>query len=82
MSIGKDSLEAQIQNRFDGGTLQLRYEAAPRWWTQMTAGLFPSTTVPVGAPWFCDCGRLAQVVLAIGITALLAERVPCLVWMG
>ncbi len=81
ISIGKGTLDAQIQNRFDGGSLQVRYAPAPRWWTQVAAGLFPGTAVPTGTHrGFAIAGAFAQVVLAVGMTALLAERVP--IWLG
>jgi hypothetical protein len=83
ISIGKGSLTTQIQNRFDGGSVQVTYAAAPRWWTQvaMAAGIFPGASLPGGVQrgWGV-AGAFAQVVLAVGIMALLAERVPA--WFG
>jgi hypothetical protein len=83
LSIGKGNLTAQIQNRFDGGSVHVAYAAAPRWWTQvaMAAGLLPGNSLQaaVHRGWAVT-GAFAQIVLALGIMTLLAERVPA--WFG
>ncbi|MGZ8384183.1 MAG: hypothetical protein ACXWWE_09255, partial [Nitrospira sp.] len=74
----------QVHNHFDGGSLQMRYEAPPRWWSHVAAAIGmplgsskPSTSAT--AIWTMTTA-FAQIVLAVGVVALLAERVPS--WMG
>lgn len=82
--IGKGAAIIQVHNHFDGGSLQMRYEAAPRWWSHVAAAIGiplgsskPSTSAT--AIWTMTTA-FAQIVLAVGVVALLAERVPS--WMG
>lgn len=84
LPIGKGSLTLSIQNHFDGGSLHLRYESAPRWWSHVASAIgLPAGTASTAAPivpvWTMAT-TFAQVVLAVGVVALLAERVPG--WLG
>ena len=84
LPVGKGSLILNVQNHFDGGSLQLRYEVAPRWWSQVASAMgLPAGTASTAAPivpvWTMAT-TFAQVVLAVGVVALLAERVPG--WLG
>ena len=82
--IGKGAAIIQLHNHFDGGSLQMRYEPAPRWWSQVSAAI----RMPLGsskpsrsaASIWTMTTAFAQIVLAVGVVALLAERVPS--WMG
>ena len=84
VSLGKAALAIQVQNRFDGGSVQVQYEPAPTWWAQVAAatGLFPAVLKPIpgSRPIWAATAAFAQVVLAVGVLALLAERVPS--WFG
>ena len=82
--IGKGAAIIQLHNHFDGGSLQMRYEPAPRWWSQVSAAIsmpLGLSTPSAGATsiWTMTAA-FAQIVLAVGVVALLAERVPS--WMG
>ena len=84
LPVGKGSLILNIQNHFDGGSLQLRYEVAPGWWSHVVSAIgLPTGTASTAAPivpvWTMAT-TFAQVVLAVGVVALLAERVPN--WLG
>lgn len=84
LPVGNGSLILNVQNHFDGGSLQLRYEAAPGWWSHVAAAIgFPAGAAATAAPkvpvWSMATA-FAQVVLAVGVVALLAERVPN--WLG
>lgn len=82
--IGKGSVTIHVQNHFDGGSLRVRYEAAPGWWAHLaaTVGLSSRPAAPaVGrTPVWTMTTAFAQIVLAVGVVALLAERIPH--WMG
>ncbi len=82
--VGKGSLTLHVQNHFDGGSLRVQYEVAPGWWSQLATaiGLPAGATVPPaqGSPVWTMTTAFAQVVLAIGVVALLAERIPA--WVG
>jgi hypothetical protein len=82
--VGKGSLTLHVQNHFDGGSLRVQYEVAPGWWSQLATaiGLPAGATVPPaqGSPVWTMTTAFAQVVLAIGVVALLAERIPT--WVG
>ncbi len=83
--IGKGAaIIIQLHNHFDGGSLQMRYEPASRWWSQVSTAIRmplgsskPSTSAT--SIWTMT-SAFAQIVLAVGVVALLAERVPT--WMG
>ena len=84
LPVGKGSLILSVQNHFDGGSLQLRYEGAPGWWSQVASAIglpagAPSTAAPKVPVWTMTTA-FAQIVLAVGVVALLAERVPN--WLG
>ena len=79
------SATIQVHNHFDGGSLQMRYEPAPRWWSQVSAAIgVPFRIIQTSSKRAPPSGRLttafAQIVLAVGVVALLAERIPS--WMG
>jgi hypothetical protein len=81
--LGKGSATIHIHNHFDGGSLQMRYEAAPRWWSHVAAAIgVPSGASKAAAvsPIWTMTTACAQILLAVGVVALLAERVPS--WMG
>ena len=82
--VGKGSLTLHVQNHFDGGSLRVQYEVAPGWWSQLATaiGLPAGATVPPaqGSPVWTMTTAFAQVVLAVGVVALLAERIPT--WVG
>ena len=81
---GKGSLTLHVQNHFDGGSLRVQYEVAPGWWPQLAtavglpAGAAVASTQ--GTPVWTMTTAFAQVVLAVGVVALLAERIPG--WVG
>jgi hypothetical protein len=82
--IGNGAAIIQLHNHFDGGSLQMRYESASRWWSQVSAAILMPlglATPSAGATsiWTMTT-TFARVVLAVGVVALLAERVPS--WMG
>ncbi len=82
--VGKGSLALHVQNHFDGGSLRVQYETTPGWWSQMATAIgFPAGTAVVstqGSPVWSVTTAFAQVVLAVGVVALLAERIPS--WIG
>lgn len=82
--IGKGTAHVQVRNHFDGGSLQVRYEPGPCWWSQVTAGKgSPSRSSEPAAKsvsFWTAATACAQIVLALGVVALLAERIPS--WMG
>ena len=82
--VGKGSAIIQVHNHFDGGSLQVRYEAAPRWWSHVAAvmGITSDSAKPAAkiAPTWTMATAFAQIVLALAVIALLAERIPS--WMG
>jgi Tfp pilus assembly protein PilN len=82
--IGKGTATVQVRNHFDGGSLQFRYETAPRWWSHLTAAMrIPSGSsqpAAVSTSFWTAATACAQIVLALGVVALLAERVPS--WIG
>ncbi len=82
--VGKGSLTLHVQNHFDGGSLRVQYETTPGWWSQMATAIgFPAGTAVVstqGSPVWSVTTAFAQVVLAVGVIALLAERIPS--WIG
>ena len=84
ISVGKGTATIQVHNHFDGGSLQVRYETAPRWWSHVAAAIgMPSESSKPAAsvtPIWTMMTAFAQIVLAVGVVALLAERVPS--WMG
>lgn len=82
--LGKGSATIQVHNHFDGGSLQVRYETAPRWWSHVAAAIGVGSgtfkpAAPVTSLWTLTT-TCAQIVLAVGVVALLAERIPS--WMG
>jgi hypothetical protein len=82
--LGKGSATIQVNNHFDGGSLQVRYESAPRWWSHVAAAIGVGSgsfkpAAPVTPLWTMTTA-CAQIVLAVGVVALLAERIPS--WMG
>lgn len=85
LPIGKGSLTVHVHNHFDGGSLQVQYEAAPGWWSQLAtaiglpAGAAVASTTKTSPVWSVTTA-FAQVVLAVGVVALLAERIPA--WIG
>ncbi len=84
LPVGKGSLTLHVQNHFDGGSLRVQYEAAPGWWSHLATAI----GLPAGAavattqanPVWSVTTAFAQVVLAVGVVALLAERIPA--WVG
>ncbi len=82
--VGKGAATIHVENHFDGGSLQVQYETAPRWWAHLAAamGLPSETSKPAASatPIWTMTTAFAQIVLAVGVVALLAERVPS--WMG
>ena len=84
ISVGKGTATIQVHNHFDGGSLQVRYETAPRWWSHVATAIgMPSESSKPAAsvtPIWTMMTAFAQIVLAVGVVALLAERVPS--WMG
>ncbi|ULA67562.1 MAG: hypothetical protein LZF62_240170 [Nitrospira sp.] len=82
--VGKGSLTLHVQNHFDGGSLRVQYEVAPGWWSQLATAIgLPAgaTVTPAqGSPVWTMTTAFAQVVLAVGVVALLAERIPA--WVG
>ncbi len=78
--VRKGSVAIQVQNHFDGGSLRLQYAAAPGWWSHLATsiGLSSATTAPASSrtPVWTMTTALAQIVLAVGVVALLAERIP------
>ena len=85
LPVGKGSLTVQVHNHFDGGSLQVQYEAAPGWWSQLAtaiglpASAAVASTTQTSSVWSVTTA-FAQVVLAVGVVALLAERIPA--WVG
>ncbi len=80
LPLGKGTATIQIYNHFDGGSLQVRYETAPSWWSHVVAAIgMPSGSSKlaprVTSVWTMTTA-FAQVVLALGVVALLAERIP------
>jgi hypothetical protein len=83
IAIGKGAANIQVRNHYDGGSLQIRYEAARRWWSPVTAPIgAPSKAQPAAksTSFWTAATACAQIVLAVGVVALLAERIPS--WMG
>ena len=84
LPAGKGHLVIHVQNHFDGGSLRVQYEVAPAWWSHVasTIGLTTGARVPAaaGTPVWTMTMAFAQIVLAVGVVALLAERIPN--WMG
>ncbi|MBA2487369.1 MAG: hypothetical protein H0V35_15005 [Nitrospira sp.] len=82
--VGKAAVTIRVQNHFDGGSLQVRYETAPPWWAHVVAaiGVPSGTSKPAAtvAPIWTMTTAFAQIMLAVGVVALLAERAPS--WMG
>ncbi|MCC2643938.1 MAG: hypothetical protein K0S45_4351 [Nitrospira sp.] len=82
--IGKGTATIHVHNHFDGGSLQVRYEAAPSWWSHVAAAIRrPSGSSQPAVkitPVWAMATAFARVVLALGVVALLAERIPS--WMG
>ena len=82
--VGKGSLTLHVQNHFDGGSLRVQYEVAPGWWSHLATAI----GLPAGAavastqasPVWSMTTAFAQIVLAVGVVALLAERIPA--WVG
>ena len=82
--VGKGNVTIHVQNHFDGGSVRVEYEPAPRWWSHMAAamGLASGTTAASAgktSAWTMTMA-FAQIVLALGVVALLAERIPS--WVG
>ena len=84
LPAGKGHLVIHVQNHFDGGSLHVQYEVAPAWWSHVasTIGLTTGARVPAaaGTPVWTMTMAFAQIVLAVGVVALLAERIPN--WIG
>ncbi|MGC3975540.1 MAG: hypothetical protein QM771_14330 [Nitrospira sp.] len=82
--VGKGSLTLHVQNHFDGGSLNVHYEVAPRWWSNLATAIGLPAGAAVastqGSPVWNMTTAFAQVVLAVGVVALLAERIPA--WVG
>ncbi len=82
--VGKGTAIIQVRNHIDGGSLQIRYETAPRWWSHVTAAIKPpsefSQTAVKSTSFWTAATACAQIVLALGVVALLAERIPS--WLG
>ena len=82
--VGKGTATIQVRNHIDGGSLQIRYEAAPRWWSHVTAAIKTpsesSQTAVKSTSFWTAATACAQIVLALGVVALLAERIPS--WTG
>jgi hypothetical protein len=82
--VGKGSVTLHVQNHFDGGSLRVQYEVAPGWWSHLATaiGLQAGTAVASTQtrPVWTMMTAFAQVVLAMGVVALLAERIPA--WVG
>ena len=82
--VGKGSLTLHVQNHFDGGSLRVQYEVAPGWWSQIATAIgLPAgaaVTSTQGSPVWTMTTAFAQIVLAVGVVALLAERIPA--WVG
>lgn len=81
---GKGTLAIQVQNHFDGGSLRVQYQPAPHWWAGLAGAMGLNTGASAQAsrltPVWTMTAAFAQLVLAVGVVALLAERVPS--WMG
>ncbi|MCC2641773.1 MAG: hypothetical protein K0S45_2186 [Nitrospira sp.] len=84
LAAGKGSVTIHVQNHFDGGSLRVQYEPAPGWWTHMVSAMGlasePSRQAMKTSPVLTMTAAFAQIVLAVGVVALLAERVPG--WLG
>ena len=82
--VGKGTATIQVRNHIDGGSLQIRYETAPRWWSHVTAAIKTpsesSQTAVKSTSFWTAATACAQIVLALGVVALLAERIPS--WTG
>lgn len=82
--VGKGTIAIHVQNHFDGGSVRVQYEAAPGWWSHMAAAMgltSGATAASAGntSAWTMTTA-FAQIVLALGVVALLAERMPS--WVG
>ena len=84
VAVGKGTVTIHIQNHFDGGSLQMQYEAAPGWWAHMASAMGltsqPSKQTTNASPAWTMTAAFAQILLAVGVVALLAERAPS--WLG
>ncbi|MBA5862695.1 MAG: hypothetical protein GDA65_08300 [Nitrospira sp. CR1.1] len=82
--VGKGSLTLSVQNHFDGGSLRVQYEVAPGWWSHLATaiGLQPGAASGSrqSSPVWTVTTAFAQIVLAVGVVVLLAERIPA--WVG
>jgi hypothetical protein len=77
--VGKGSVAIQVQNHFDGGSLRLQYAAAPGWWShwqRRSDSPQQHRTAASRTPVWTMTTAFAQIVLAVGVVALLAERIP------
>jgi hypothetical protein len=82
--VGKGTVAIHVQNHFDGGSVRLQYEAAPGWWLHVAAAMGLTSSAPAVSsgkiPFWTVTTAFAQIVLALGVVALLAERIPS--WIG
>lgn len=84
VAVGKGTVTIHVQNHFDGGSLRVQYEAAPGWWAHMASAMGPtsqsSKQATNASPILTMTAAFAQILLAVGVVALLAERAPS--WLG
>jgi hypothetical protein len=84
VAVGKGTVTIHVQNHFDGGSLRVQYEAAPGWWAHMASAMGltsqPSKQTTNASPVLTMTAAFAQILLAVGVVALLAERAPS--WLG
>ena len=82
--IKRGWVDIHIHNRIDGGSVRMHFENNPPWWSRLGAR---AAWRPFAGPHLLDrqplVGRTfacAQIVLALGVVALLVDRVPD--WLG
>ena len=82
--VGNGNLTLNVQNHFDGGSLRVNYEVAPGWWSHLATAIGLPARAAVastqGTTVWAMTTAFAQIVLAVGVVALLAERLPA--WVG
>jgi hypothetical protein len=82
--IKRGSVDIHVHNRIDGGSVRMHFRNNRSWWSRLAAsatcrpfaGAKPLNRQPLlGKAFAC-----AQIILALGVIALLADRVPD--WFG
>jgi hypothetical protein len=82
ISLDRDCLHVQIQNKVEGGSAKVTLQRAHSWWARLAGLRLPSLSVePAGRrPAWSPAFAMGQLLLVAAVGGLLVDRLPD--WMG